>query len=76
MINKLLSFGEKIYLKVKDTWETEMMHRFISNFLVFVFCYHLDCFFWYTIISSLKNGFFSGFPIRFSVLNYRLLCCC
>jgi len=37
MIDKFLISGEKLYLKIKNIWETERMHRIISNFLVFLF---------------------------------------
>ncbi len=37
MTDKILIFGEKLYLKIKDIWETDRMHRIISNLLVSVF---------------------------------------
>lgn len=37
MANKVLIWGENLYLKIKSVWETERMHRFISNSLVGIF---------------------------------------
>ncbi len=45
MIDKLLIYGEKLYLKIKNLWETERMHRIISNALVLIFLTSLGLFF-------------------------------
>ena len=45
MMDKILIFGEKLYLRIKDVWETERMHRIISNFLVSVFLLSLVLYF-------------------------------
>jgi len=45
MIDKFLISGEKLYLKIKNIWETERMHRIISNFLVLIFLVSLGLYF-------------------------------
>ncbi len=44
-MDKLLIWGEKLYLKIKDLWETERTDRLISNFLVLVFLGSLALYF-------------------------------
>ncbi len=65
MIDKILNFGEKVYLRIKNTWETERMHRIISNFLVFVFLLSLVLYFFvhHQIIPS--KGLFKNFSNPF-----------
>ena len=75
MPDKILIYGEKIYLKIKDIWETERMHRIISNLLVFVFLLSLILFVLITrkilpnkgILTSFANPFFS-IEISFTML--------
>ncbi len=45
MIDRLLIYGEKLYLKIKNLWETERMHRIISNTLVVIFLVSLGLYF-------------------------------
>lgn len=45
MVDKILIFSEKLYLRIKNIWETEQMHRIISNFLVSVFLLSLILYF-------------------------------
>ena len=75
MFEKTLIYGEKFYLKIKDIWETERMHRIISNFLVFVFLISLVLYFFISrkilpakgILSSCANPFFS-IEVSFTML--------
>jgi hypothetical protein len=67
MIDKMLIFGEKLYLDIKNIWETERMHRIISNFLVAVFLLSLILYFLIHhhiipakgILKQFENPFFS-----------------
>ena len=71
----MLISGEKLYLKIKDVWETEHMHRIISNLLVFVFLLSLILYFLTSqnllpekgILSSFINPFFS-IEVSFTML--------
>ncbi len=75
MIDKILIFGEQIYLKIKDVWETERMHRIISNFLVFIFLMSLILYFLIRhhflpergLLKSFANPFFS-IEVSFTML--------
>ena len=75
MPDKILIYGEKIYLKIKDIWETEGMHRIISNLLVFVFLFSLVLFALINrkilpakgILTSFANPFFS-IEVSFTML--------
>jgi len=75
MIDKILIAGEKIYLRIKQGWETEQMHRIISNSLVIVFLLSLLLFFLIHqgylpekgILKRFANPFFS-IDISFTLL--------
>jgi len=66
-MSKLFIFLEKLYLKIKNFWETERMHRLISNALVTIFISSLLLYFLVDnkilpetgILKSFKNPFFS-----------------
>ncbi len=66
-MNKVLNFSEKLYLKIKSVWETERMHKLISNVLVAIFLGSLIMFFLVHyqilpqkgILKSFANPFFS-----------------
>jgi len=65
--DKILIVAEKLYLKVKDNWETEKAHRIISNSLVTIFLLSLLFFFLIKneiipakgILKAFGNPFFS-----------------
>ncbi len=75
MIDKILTFGENLYLKIKNIWETERMHRVISNFLVSVFLVSLILFFLIKnqilpargLLKAFENPFFS-IEVSFTML--------
>ena len=75
MIDKILIYGEKLYLKIKDVWETDRMHRIISNLLVFTFLVSLVLYFLISqnilqakgLLSSFANPFFS-IEVSFTML--------
>jgi len=75
MMDKILIFGEKLYLKIKDVWETERMHRIISNFLVSVFLLSLFLYFLIKnqilpakgLLKAFANPFFS-IEVSFTML--------
>ncbi len=50
LVDKILILAENLYLKIKESWETERSHRIISNTLVAVFLLSLFLFF------LIKNG--------------------
>lgn len=74
-MNKLFIFLENLYLKIKHFWETERMHRLISNTLVAIFVFSLLLYFLVDksilpetgILKSFKNPFFS-IDISFTTL--------
>ena len=74
-MQKILIFLEKFYLKIKNFWETERMHRLISNALVVIFVSSLLLYFLVDngflpekgILKLFKNPFFS-IDISFTTL--------
>jgi hypothetical protein len=74
-MQKILIFLEKFYLKIKNFWETERMHRLISNALVVIFVSSLLIYFLVDngflpkkgILKLFKNPFFS-IDISFTTL--------
>jgi len=75
MIDKILIAGEKIYLRIKKSWETEQMHRIVSNSLVTVFLLSLVLYFFIHqgylpekgILKRFANPFYS-IDISFTLL--------
>ncbi len=65
---KLLGILEIIYLKIKDKWEADITHKYVSNVLVFVFL--LSLFLYFLIVNNWIKPV--GFLVNFANPFYSI----